>query len=332
MRAPPIVRYASLAGFAPVCHEVGVDARALLRRHDLDPALLGQPDAWAPAAQVAAVLEAAAALSGCATFGLRMAAHRNLSTLGPISLVLAEEPTLRACLATLSRFWPSYNEALRLRVVDQGAAASAQLRFDFGVEVRHEQAVELGAAVVCGVAAIRLGDQRRPVAVRFRHTLAAGADLAEHERRLRAPVSFSAEVDAVEFAAEDLDEVRELDDPMRGIYVRQYLATLASPASEDPVERVRAIIEDLLPAGRCSADRVATTLGVDRRTVQRWLGAEGESYGSIVDAVRRNRAERHLTAGRSMTDIAELLGFAEVSSFSRWFAGAYGVPPSRWAG
>jgi AraC-like DNA-binding protein len=49
-----------------------------------------------------------------------------------------------------------------------------------------------------------------------------------------------------------------------------------------------------------------------------------------VVQVRRNRAERGLSSGLTMTEIADRLGFTEVSSFSRWFVGEYGVPPSRW--
>ncbi len=330
VRSLPIVRYAALSGFAEVCREVAVDHRALMRRQGLDPDLLDQPDAWAPAADVASVMEAAALRSGCPTFALRMSLRRNVTTLGPISLVLTEEPTLRGALLTLGRFWPAYNESLRLRLVDRGSVTSAVTRFDFGATIRHTQAVELVAAVVTGLAQPPLGSGAVPRRITFRH--AGPPDIGEHERILGTVVEFSAQSDSVEFDAAVLDAQRPVDDPQRAIYARQYLAALAPPGTEDRVEQVRVIVEDLLPVGRCSARRTASALGVDRRTLHRWLGAEALTFVAVVREVRRHRAERYLSAGVSMTDIAERLGFAEVSSFSRWFAGEYGVAPSRWPG
>lgn len=328
MRSQPIVRYAALSGFASVCQEVAVDHRALMRREGLDPDLLDQPDAWGPAEAVVSVLEKAAELSGCPTIGLRMSLQRTVTTLGPISLVLTEEPTLREAMLTLGRFWPAYNESLRLRLVDRGSITSAVTRFDLPETVARTQALELVGAVVCGLAAGPLGRGGAPRRVTFRH--AGPADPSEHERILGAPVEFSTEADSIEFDAAVMDMERPIDDPQRLVYARRYLAELAAPATEDRVEKIRTMIEDLLPIGRCSADRVAVSLGVDRRTVHRWLIAEGQTFSALVVQVRRHRSERCLTSGLSMTETAERLGFTEVSSFSRWFSGEYGIPPSRW--
>lgn len=328
MRPAPIVRYAALSGFAPVCREVGVDHRALMRRQGLDPALLDQPDAWAPSADVAAVMEAASLLSGCPTLGLRMAGHRTLTTLGPVGMVLSEESTLRDGLGLLARFWPSYNESLRLRVVDRGESTTAVLRFDFATALRHTQATELAAAVLAGIATGLAGAAGVPVAVRFRH--AGPPDAGEHARLLGTTVEFDAEADGVEFDTAVVDAERPRDDPQRRRYARQYLEAVATAAPTDRIEQLRGIVEDLLPVGRCSADRVAAAVGVDRRTVNRWLAAEGHNFGALVRQVRQHRAERYLAAGLSMTEIAERLGFTEVSSFSRWFAQEYAVPPTRW--
>lgn len=328
-RSQPIVRYAALSGFASVCREVAVDHRALMRRQGLDPDLLDQPDAWAPAAAVAFTMESASLMSGCPTLGLRMSLQRNVTTLGPISLVLTEEPTLRDALLTLGRFWPAYNESLRLRLVDRGATTSALTRFDFRSPIRHTQAVELVAAVVCSLATQTLGTGTRPRRVTFRQ--AGPPDLSEHEQILGTVVEFGSETDSVEFDSAVIDEERPVDDPQRRIYARQYLAAMATPGTEDRLEQVRGVIEDLLPIGRCSADRAASSLGVDRRTVHRWLAAEHQTFSGVVVQVRRHRAERGLASGLSMTELAERLGFTEVSSFSRWFAGEYGVPPSRWS-
>src|SRR4051794_41941856 len=82
----------------------------------LDIADLAVPDKWIPASAVARLLERSATASGLEDFGLRLAALRRLATLGPLSVVLRQEPDLRSAMQLLTRYEHSYNEALRLRL------------------------------------------------------------------------------------------------------------------------------------------------------------------------------------------------------------------------
>jgi AraC-like DNA-binding protein len=81
----------------------------------------------------------------------------------------------------------------------------------------------------------------------------------------------------------------------------------------------------MLPLGRCSVDKVAQHLGVDRRTVHRHLARSGETFSSLVDEVRAELAEGYLE-GRSgrLADVADLLGFSQLSAFSRWHKRHFG--------
>ena len=60
-------------------------------------------------------------------FGLRLASLRRLSTLGPLSVVLRQEPDLRSALRLLAQYEHSYNEALRLRLEESIDLASMRL-------------------------------------------------------------------------------------------------------------------------------------------------------------------------------------------------------------
>ena len=84
--------------------------------------------------------------------------------------------------------------------------------------------------------------------------------------------------------------------------------------------QVRELVVTLLGTGACTIDRVAQHLGVDRRTIHRQLASEGETFSRIVDAVRRELAERYLRdRKRILTEIASLLGFSAPSGFSHWY-------------
>ncbi|MEN8320022.1 AraC family transcriptional regulator [Acinetobacter junii] len=73
---------------------------------------------------------------------------------------------------------------------------------------------------------------------------------------------------------------------------------------------------------------MAQQMGVNTKTLQRRLANEGTSYKAIVDNVREDLATDLLnTKNLSMDEIAELLGYSEVSSFARAFKRWKGVYP-----
>jgi AraC-like DNA-binding protein len=91
------------------------------------------------------------------------------------------------------------------------------------------------------------------------------------------------------------------------------------------------LILGLLPSGRCTAELVARYLGIDRRTLHRRLELEGASFSALVSEVRMEAAQRHLSNPRqSVTDLAGMLGFSDISAFSRWFSSKFGCSPRRW--
>src|SRR5690349_20659972 len=108
----PRIRAATLTGYADLAASLGLDPDHLATSVGLVPAQLDSSDSWIPAGAAAHLLELSAQLSGCADFGLRMAELRHLGTLGPLSVVLRDEPTLRSALELLIRYRHSYNEAL----------------------------------------------------------------------------------------------------------------------------------------------------------------------------------------------------------------------------
>ena len=111
---PPFVRYATLNRYVELSRSLGIDPVSLMHVHGLNPAGLANPDHRIPAAAAARLLDETARLSGHDDFGLRLAELRQISTLGPLSLVLREEPDVRSALTLLLRYEHSYNEALRM--------------------------------------------------------------------------------------------------------------------------------------------------------------------------------------------------------------------------
>src|SRR6478735_8337014 len=98
------VRSASLNGYVELVRSLGRDPHAFMRTVGLPPEILDDPELLIPRDAARELLEITARATRTEDLALRLAAQRRLSALGPISLVLREEPTPRAALDTLCRY------------------------------------------------------------------------------------------------------------------------------------------------------------------------------------------------------------------------------------
>lgn len=160
--AKPLARYASLTGYIELGRSLSVDPVQLMRSVDLDPAGLELQDRWMPAASIARLLELSAAATGRQDFGLRLAERRRLSTLGPLSMGIREEPDARSALRMLIRYQHTYNEALFIEIIERGGLATVVLRVETGEPMPVRQSVELALAVIYQLLQHLLGDRCAP--------------------------------------------------------------------------------------------------------------------------------------------------------------------------
>jgi AraC-like DNA-binding protein len=101
-----------------------------------------------------------------------------------------------------------------------------------------------------------------------------------------------------------------------------------SPAATEALEpHARAMVARLMRDGACTSTDVADAFSMHERTLQRRLKAEGTSFEAIRDDVRRDLAHGYLAQRNiPLAHVAELLGYAEASAFTRacqrWFGQA----------
>ena len=114
-------------------------------------------------------------------------------------------------------------------------------------------------------------------------------------------------------------------------HVKQYLEPMLAQAKPTVTEKTRRAVYDLLASHRASVEQVAAQLGMNRRALHRQLVREGETFSSILNAVRIELARRYV-ADRvvPLTDVAHLLGFSELSGFSRWIRTEFDCRPISW--
>ncbi len=95
-------------------------------------------------------------------------------------------------------------------------------------------------------------------------------------------------------------------------------------------ERVKAALLELLPSGAASIGPVSEKLHVSKRTLQRRLKQEGESYQALLQQTRESLAKHYLKSSKlSGAEISFLLGFEDPNSFFRAFRGWTGATPEQ---
>jgi AraC-like DNA-binding protein len=325
---PYLARSQILTGYATLARSLGLAPERLVRSAGLDLRSLDDLDARISAQAFADLLERSSEAARIDDFGLRLAESRALGILGPIGIVVHQEPDLRSALLSLARYLPFHNESLALRLDETRDLAIYSLDVKTSSPGRGYQVTELSLGAFFRILCRLAGPDWKPHRVCFEH--AAPRSQAAHRRFFGCRVEFEHDFNAIVFRASDLDTPLAMSDEMLAKYAHRYLDSIIVHRGATVDEKVRELVRLLLSGGNCNADKIARGLGVDRRTMHRYLTAEGQTFSSVVADVRKELATRLLPSHRPMSEIAEQLGFTGAPVFSRWFRQAFGCSPSQW--
>ncbi len=322
-----LIRSASLTNYADVARRLGLDPGQMLREFGLPARCLEDPELRIPLDAVRQLLEVSAERSGNEAFGLLMAEARRLSNLGPLGLLIREQPTLRLAIDAFIRHGKQLNEALFLTVEETANVVVLREELIAGRSGSVRQSTELAIGVAFRMLSNFLGPDWKPRRVCFAHD--APADRKVHERVFGPNVEFGHDFNGIVCAHSDLEVRNPNADPEMARLARRMLETEPAEAP-DMTAQVRDLVVTLLGTGDCTIDRAAQHLGVDRRTIHRHLQRDGRTFSDIVDTVRREFAQRYLKdRRRSLAEVASLLGFSAPSGFSRWYRQQFGAAPSQ---
>lgn len=323
------VRSASLIKYSDIARAAGIDPLCKVREAGLDPACLSAPDLRIPESGLANVFEKSARSSELRSLGVRIGEAWRLSDFGAVSLYLQHQPTLRQVLAEVEQYRHMLSDSVSIRVADFGEMSLVHVVLVTGRPDPGRDIVELTVGVVFNLIRGVLGAQWKPRGVYFAH--GAPESMRFHRPFLGPNVEFDCEFDAIALTREELDRPNPLADAVLARYAKELLDLRPPMRPASIADEVRRAIHILLPQGQGTIERVGQRLGFAPRTLQRQLEQAGQSFSTLVNEVRREMAMRYLGNRRhTVSDVANLVGFSEVSAFSRWFSGEFGNPPSRW--
>jgi AraC-like DNA-binding protein len=309
----------------------GIDGAALFARHGIDAALMTQPDARVPVSVTRELMAEAQQLTGETALGLALVRHTEYTTFGGLGLTLAAGGSIRSVLERIGRYHALISDAVSLHINEEGDTLLLRIE-ERSTPPPHPQSILFLIATVVGLGRLRLGGNGTPRSIQLK-----GVDeacLADARRFFRCHVQ-AGDSYRIEMAAQAGNLVLDGSDPEMAAMLEQTLkARLHSDTGPEKLSvRLALWVEEKLPDGEPALATAAKAFAMSERSLQRRLGEEGIGWARLVDNTRRALAERHLhTPGMSLTQLAFLLGFSDVSSFSRAFRKWFGVPASQLRG
>ena len=109
----------------------------------------------------------------------------------------------------------------------------------------------------------------------------------------------------------------------------KYLRSLYE--QDNIAEQLMRKLAELMAAGEANADSACRALRLSRRTLQRRLRAEKTSFQKVLNEARAVLAVNYLSDARLKSlEIAMLLGYSSISSFTTAFKSWYDMPPAEY--
>jgi AraC-like DNA-binding protein len=306
----------------------GVDGAALAAAAGIDLQRLSDPEARYPIAANAQLWRRAVEVTGDPCFGLAVPRFVSFTTFHALAASVLASATLREAFNRCARYGRLIGEAGTLRIEAGRSTYRVVLEVAPGTARPADEAVDALTALQVRIARL-LHESRAVSPLRVLLERREPVPSEPFHRYFRAPIRFAAGANLLEFTRADfeaplltgnVDLTRRVDEVLA-----RYMARLDH---RQIVSRVRAAIVERLPDGEPAQDAVARALGLSARTLQRRLTDEGASYHDLLDGARAELAGSYLAEGWSVTEAAFMLGFADISSFSRAFRRWTGRPPS----
>ena len=278
------------------------------------------------------LLDAGAALTADAHFGLHVGERVKLGTYSVYGLILLSCRDFGQVFQQTQRFESLAHDLGVSSLVVQGDSAQYLWHSHFPQASRH-----LAESVFAGVRVFSnwLAGMTLPAArMAFAHP--APDDTGEHSRIFGSDVVFGAQHHSAEFPAILLTlPVPNADVglyPVLQQHAEQLLrAKMRTQADAGIVAQVGAAIAKNLSQDRARVSFVADDLNLTQRTLQRKLSDAGTSFQQVLDRTRKELAQDYLRQrGLSLVDIAFLLGFQNQSGFNHAFKEWTGTSPGHY--
>lgn len=315
--------------FAKALENKGIDSQALFARAGINETIGNDPCIRVPHAKISEVFRLAVEATGDPCFGLYASGYMRPGHIHALGTALLSSSTLLEYCQRIERFGTFLSKSADFFIEEQ----DEQIRFGCRIDVvQHPERAEIGVETQdvfwCFVLRLMRDLYRtdfNPIKVEL---IRPEPDVGGQAYLdfFQAPVSFGCNEIAYTFDRHSLEkplptaskQLAQMNDQVMTDY-------LAQIDQQDIVAKTTQLIIELMPAAKASKEEVASRLNMSPRTLQQKLAEVDTSYQTLCNTTRYQLACRYMeNSASSLSDIAYLLGFTDLSSFSRAF--------KRWSG
>jgi len=317
-----------LQGFYQTCEELQFPPAKLLNKYGIKPAVFSEFNAKVPLASVTALLEDAAEITKRKDFGMLMGSNWNFDMLGPLSMVVLACKTYEDLINKLMNYANAVNLGFRYKLTKNSNFVTAEFNVSAAKQYQSIQTIELFLSRYVAVSKHCIGHNWQPRVILFKH-------MPKSDERLykaifgKLPI-FGSDVNGMVFNEGDLSLRTNIDNDFMNHKVDDYLSGLICQPDSTLTEKLALAITDSYGKQEMpELQKLCEFFSLSSRTLQHRLNLEGTSYRQILSDVQASIAlnllsQQHL----EVSAVSDLLGFSEVSAFSRAFKKWHGQPPS----
>jgi len=308
---------------------LGVDVARVLRLSNIARSRFEEGKARVTTAEFFAFWRAVEDVADTRDLGLRFGSETSPHQQHVASMAALHSPNLGEALKRLARYKRLVcPEQITIDVV----RGEARLRFEWLLAGEGPPTVLIDG-IFAGTLLLAQRGTGRPIVPRRVELARRRANEPMLRRHFGCDVRFDAPSDLLVFEAKALDEPFVTYNPelLEVIVPGLDAALKEGVGARSLADDVRSTLGQRISGERPAIDKVAKAMGMSPRTLQRRLEELGTSYQELLDDVRR-RSARRLLASTDLDagEVAFLLGFEELNSFTRAFHGWEGTTPTRW--
>jgi len=312
-----------------IARSCNIDVEPLLKDRGIDPGRIANPDSRLRLDAVLGFFDALEAQLPETSCGLRAYRYWTPNVLGVLGHAWLTSRTLRAAFERLARFSRILSEGAKVNLQEETEEGTLSLQIRFSnPELAPFLRMDGTQAMLLSMTRALAGRDFTPTRIRLAHPppRVRGA----YRALFQCPVEFHAKYCefVIPLAVADA-AVAPSPTQLEQLHDRLVLEYLAGMDERNIEERTKMAILEQLPSGRVTDATIAQSLYMTPRTLQRRLKEEGTTFKQLLTEVRSELAEQYLRQGRySLSEISFLLGFSELSAFSRAFKRWKGIAPS----
>ena len=305
----------------------GIDPEPLFREEGIDPEMLFDAGARIPLDRYQRLDVKAAKLSGDPYFGLKGAEYSRPAHLGALGFAWLASSSLRTAFQRLSRYAKVIQEKLTIELDEDDEFF--YVRLDAHMPLLNKRIRENGQlAAVVKFSRVIAGKDFNPAKICLKQS--EPEDAGYYYELFRCLLEFNAKATTFVIRLEDVDKrLTGSNDQLAKLNEHIVVKYLAHSEKHDIVNRVKAAVIDGLANGQVTETSIAEEMHTTPRNLHRKLQKEDTSFKTLLTGVRKELAQQYIQdRSKTLTEISFMLGFSEVSSFSRAFKGWTGRPPS----